>query len=180
MRNQYGDQLIENIKAYLSSTEGDVILTDKEEELKEIILSCNDLFRANELSATEITHTIQKQFSCSIAKAQMAMRATQLVFATGVYNKEYMASIHLEDIRADIRLAKARGDWDAVIKLRAIETKAIELLPVVADADPAPLVINLRIHAGNIKRPVLPVSDAMIAGMQLLKQLQSGKQENDD
>lgn len=181
MKNQYSDQMIENIKAYLSAPEGDVLLTDKEDELLTIIQCCHELWVSNNYSATEITRIIQKRFACSIPKAQMAMAASQMVFAARIiYNKEYMAGLHLDDIRADIRAAKAREDWDMVTKLRAIETKAIELLPVAADADPAPLVINLRIHAGNIKRPVLAPSEAMIAGMAMLKQLHSGKHEEDD
>ena len=181
MRNQYSDQMIENIKDYLSSPEGDVILTDKEEELLTIIRVCHELWVSNKYTATEISRIINKQFACSIPKAQMAMRAAQLIFAaTLTYNKEYMAALHLDNVRSDIREAKVRGDWDAVIKLRAIETKAIELLPVATEADPAPLIINYQILPDKIKRPVLPISDAMLAGMSMLKQLESSKQVEND
>ncbi len=130
MVRQHADRTFEKIKDYLTQEEGTVYLNDYEEKLLRMILMAHDLFQSRKYTVWQITRMLSHCFSCADSTSQTAMRDAQIIFAAKlVYNRNYMAAMHLDEIIAEINAARNRGDWDMVYKLHQVKNKAIELLP---------------------------------------------------
>lgn len=173
MAKQHADRTIEKLKDYLTSDEGTVDLTYREEELLRMVLMAHDLFQSRKYTAWQITRMISRCFSCSDQTAQMVMRDAQIIFAARiVYNRDYMASMHVDELIQEINAAREREDFDLMHKLLQEKTKAIALLPAeTSPKDIAPAVINFNVFKPDVAPTSLPADQAMVLAQQYIEQL---------
>lgn len=173
MAKQHADRTIEKLKDYLTSEEGTVYLTDYEEQLLRMIMMAHNLFQSRQYTTWQITRMISHCFSCSDHTAQTAMRDAQIIFAARiVYNRDYMAAMHVDELIQEINAAREREDWDLMHKLLQEKTKAIGLLPAETSAkDIPPAVINFNLFKETVAPNSLPSDQAMILAQQYLEQL---------
>lgn len=174
MANLYSDQTLEKISQYLKSEQGEVFLNDQEEELLQRLMMAHGLFHTSRYTNIEINRIIRTQFGCSYQTALMAMRAAQIVLGgVTVYNRRYMAALHLDEVSADLLKAREEGDKEMVAKLHATKAKLIELLPADAPIkDITPAVINFNILKTDLPS-TLTLQQALANANSLLNRLPS-------
>ena len=167
---QHADKTLEKIKDYLTAHEGEIVLSDKEEELCNMVIMANQLFQSRKYDTWQMTRMLSKCFSCSDATAQMAMKDAQIIFgAKTVYNKSYMAALHLDEINADMIKARERQDWSMVMDLHKIKNKAIEILPTDTSAgDITPAMVVFNIMSGSNVGSGNPIETSLQRAKQLL------------
>jgi len=163
MAKQHSDVTIEKLTNYLTSPEGTVVLTDKDEQTLKLVNMAHDLFHAQRFTTHKIASIMCHHFGCSKESAHMAMRTAQIIFASkNIYTRAYMAELHLDEIVSDIAKARDSGDMETVVKLHAIKNKIIDMLPsaVVARELP-PANINFFIYEESVNAPEMTIKDAV-------------------
>lgn len=166
----HSDKTLEKLTEYLKAEEGTVYLNDQEEELLKRVLMAHGLFHTGKYGNTEINRIIRQQFSCSYNTALMAMRAAQIILGgVSIYNRRYMAALHLDEVISDIQAARESGNLDLMAKLHATKAKLIELLPSDAPVrDITPAVINFNIFRADVPAPRLSPEQALIKARHFL------------
>lgn len=167
---QHSDKTIEKLTKYLISDEGEVLLTDGEEQTLAVIQMAHGLFSSGRYKTLEIRRMICHQFGISTNAAHMSMRSAQIIFGgKTVYNRRYMAAAHLDEIINDMVEARADGDTDRLVKLHAVKAKLIELLPAEAPIrDITPAVINFNMFSTNLPTK-LSTEDALANAARFLQ-----------
>ncbi|SKD10111.1 hypothetical protein SAMN05660461_6011 [Chitinophaga ginsengisegetis] len=175
MSKRHGDQTLEKIKSYLTSQEGTVYLNDKEEDLLNKVIMAHHLFQSRKYGTFQMIRLLAKCYSISEASAQVIMHDAQIVFgAIKVYDRTYMASLHLDEIIADMVKARESGNDSMLMELHKLKNKAIDLLPTESSIkDIAPAVINYNIVATTINRPAIDLKAALLKGRQFLQQMEA-------
>ncbi|MDR6565452.1 hypothetical protein [Chitinophaga ginsengisegetis] len=175
MSKRHGDQTLEKIKSYLTSPEGTVYLNDKEEDLLNKVIMAHHLFQSRKYGTFQMIRLLAKCYSISEASAQVIMHDAQIIFgAIKVYDRTYMASLHLDEIIADMVKARESGNDSMLMELHKLKNKAIDLLPIEnSTKDTPPAIINYNIFASTINRPAVDLKAALIKGRQLLEEMQN-------
>lgn len=170
MAKQHSDKTLEKLIDYLTSDEGTVDLTFQEEDLLKKVEMAHTLFQAHEFPTWKINKMLCRHFDCSQQTAHMVMHSAQVIFGSrSIYNRRYMAALHLDEIIADITKARNAGDTELLIKLHAIKNKIIELLPADAPVrDITPAIINFNIYKSDAPPMRISVSEALAKAQQLL------------
>jgi hypothetical protein len=170
MAKQHADKTLEKLIDYLTADEGTVYLTDQEETLLKMVEMAHTLFQAHEFPTWKINRMLCRHFDCSSQTAHMVMHDAQVIFGSrSIYNRRYMAALHLDEIIADMTKARNTGDADLLMKLHAIKNKIIELLPADAPVrDITPAVINFNIFKSEAPPARLTVAEAMTKAQELL------------
>lgn len=126
---------IEQIISYLSTEEGAVILTDKQEEMLARLRQADDLLRKNKHSTKEVAKILldiykDRGVSYSTATAWRDIDDARAVFGTTrTVNKNYLVTSHIDEIDEAIKIAKSTQNFKLLPLLFDCKTKAIAHLP---------------------------------------------------
>jgi hypothetical protein len=126
---------LEQIISYLSTEDGAVILTEKQEEMLGRLKQADDLLRKNKHSTKEVARMLvdifrDKGVNYSIATAWRDIDDARMVFGTTrTINKNYIVTSHIDEIDEVIKLAKSTSNFKLLPLLFDCKTKALAQLP---------------------------------------------------
>lgn len=137
---------VEVIVDYLTSDEGTVILSPKQEDMLKRLHYADDLLRTTRYSAKQVANMLVEKFGYATSTAWRDIDDTRHIFGTTrKINKNYILAIHLDRIEDQIAVAIKEEDTRLLPFLFDCYTKAIKEIKDESKSAPPPTAIVFNI-----------------------------------